>query len=63
MRALSLACVHGTAGSKISSEIVGALEAAMITQGACLCVLPSQVFFKAMHEQVDSFGALLYAKV
>lgn len=50
-------CVQGTAGSKFLPEIAAALERAMRNAGPSrVCVV-----FKAMHEGVDSFGALPYA--
>ena len=49
--------MQGTPGSKFLPEIARALEQAMREN-------PGRVFvaFKAMHESVDSFGALPYAE-
>ena len=50
-------CVQGTEGSKFLPEIALALENALKINGPDrVCVA-----FKAMHEHVDSFGALPYA--
>eukprot|EP00802_Teleaulax_amphioxeia_P004553 Tamp_04557.p1 GENE.Tamp_04557~~Tamp_04557.p1 ORF type:complete len:667 (+),score=102.32 Tamp_04557:23-2002(+) len=51
-------CVQGTEGSKFLPEIAQALELAMRNNG------PERTFvaFKAMHEEVDSFGALPYGE-
>ncbi len=51
-------CVQGTKGSELVPEIAAALAAAMRTAGNERI----GVCFKAMHEKVDSFGALPYAK-
>jgi hypothetical protein len=51
-------CVQGTVGARLLPEIADALEGAMQKNG------PDRVLvaFKALHEHVDSFGALPYAK-
>ena len=50
-------CVQGTEGAKFLPAIAAALEDAMQANG----VDRTLVAFKAMHEHVDSFGALPYA--
>lgn len=50
-------CVQGSSGSKFVPVVARALEAAMHTNGTD----KTFVAFKAMHESIDSFGALPYA--
>ena len=54
-------CVQGTSGSKFLPEIARALEGAMRRRAERKEGGPVLVAFKAMHEEVDSFGALPYA--